>query len=1022
MDLPKQNPICGSGTPKPSTGEGVIENGNQPGQTDAAKVFTIPAGTPFLDALVDGILAQADGGPEFLTSFHVLLPTRRACRGLRDAFLRRSGGRPMLLPRLTPLGDIDEDELAINEGADAAGTWLVGDGDEPGAALAPAIPGLRRQILLARMVVAMMGADIGPEQAVRLAAELARLLDQVHTEKLSFNALPGLVPAESDFAGHWQITLEFLTILSDQWPKILDADGCIDAADRRNRLLSARAEAWRQDPPAYPVIAAGSTGSIPATAELLDVVSRLPRGCVVLPGLDCDLGKASPTPLPPTHPQFGMRVLLDKIGLSPDLVAEWPAPEHGDTSNERRRLVNVALYPAEASHQWHDVERLTEHCLDGLTRIDCPGPREEAGVVALIMRQALETEDTTAALVTPDRMLARRVASELGRWGIEVDDSAGKPLAQTPPAAFLLLTAHLIADDFAPLPLLSVLKHPFAACGMSPAACRITARKIEIQALRGPRPAPGLDDLRAAIGDAPDCLELVDYIDAASQPLRSVLADGKADAGDLTKALVRFAEVLADTDQESGAVRLWAGDNGEATAGYVAELIESAGLIGTCGRRSLPAFLKETMAGRVVRPRFGLHPRLHIWGPLEARLQQTDILILGGLNEGTWPPDSHAGPWMSRPMMQSFGLPLPERRIGLAAHDFAQAACAERVFLTRATRVAGAPTVPSRWLLRLETLMTASGLGERIRSDHRWLSWFEKLDAGLEPDPVSPPQPRPPLAARPRRLSVTRVETLIRDPYAIFAHDILGLERLDPIDADPTAAERGIIVHEALDRFTRDFPETLPDDALDRLLEIGRRVFDRRTRNPAVAAFWWPRFERLARWFVIFETDRRGTGVRVLATETPGASILEAPGGPFRLTGRADRFDLLADGKIAIIDYKTGQTPTWKQVKSGLVPQLSLEAAMAAAGNFKGVPAKEAAQLIYLRLTGGRIAGQCLMLDDGIAELATNAREGLLRLIAAFDDPETPYLSRPRPMFAREFGDYDHLARVKEWTVIGGDE
>lgn len=993
----------------------------RPGQPDAAKVFTIPAGTAFLDALADGILAQAKGGPESLTAFHVLLPTRRACRGLREAFLRRSGGRPMLLPRLTPLGDIDEDDLAINE-AEADSLALGPEESHPWAEIPSTIPSLRRQILLARLVLAVPGPDMGPGQAVRLAAELARLLDQVHTEKLSFDALPGLVPADSDFARHWQITLEFLTILSEQWPKILAAEGCIDAADRRNRLLSARADAWKKTPPPFPVVAAGSTGSIPATADLLNVISRLPGGCVVLPGLDREMDNGAPTPLPPSHPQFGMRSLLEKMDVDSDQVPDWPVSDHKGGTDARRRLVNVAMRPVEASHRWHEERTFSEDGLRGLTRIDCPGPREEAGTIALIMRQALENKGTTAALVTPDRSLARRVASELGRWGIEIDDSAGQPLAQTPPAVFLLLLARLMAEDFAPLPLLSALKHPLAACGKTPGACRAAARRLEIVALRGPRPAPGLRGLRSLIGGEEDCLDLVDAIDAASRPFLSHLSEGKVDTRDLTAALIQFAEALAKTPEASGADRLWAGETGEAVAAFVAELIESAGLMGKSDRRSFAGFLEEMMAGRVVRPRFGLHPRLHIWGPLEARLQQPDTLILGGLNEGTWPPDTHAGPWMSRPMMQTFGLPLPERRIGLAAHDFAQAACAGRVFLTRATRVGGAPTVPSRWLLRLQTLMAASGIGEQFRPDRKWLSWFEQLDAVARPRPVSPPAPKPPLSARPDRLSVTRIETLIRDPYAIFARDILKLKRLDPVDADPTAAERGTIVHEVLDRFTREFPDALPDDALDRLLDIGRHVFGKTMHDPAVKAFWWPRFERLSRWFLCYERDRRAAGVRVLATEVPGAMMLESAGGAFHLTGRADRFDRLPDGRIAIIDYKTGQAPTWKQVKSGLVPQLSLEAAMAAAGDFDGVPATEAGELVYLRLTGGRDAGQCLILDDGIAELAADALEGLRRTIAAFSNPDTPYLSRPRPMFARQYGDFDHLARVKEWTVSGAEE
>jgi len=985
----------------------------------APAVFTIPAGSPFLDALADGILAQAGDGPDALTDYRIFLPTRRACRGLRDAFLRRGGGKPMLLPRLLPLGDMDEDELAISEAGDAAGGLSSADAPPGAEELPPAIPGLRRQILLTRLVLALRGGDTTPEQAAMLAAELGRLLDQVHTERLDFADLADLVPR--DFAEHWQITLKFLTILTELWPAVLADEGCLDSADRRNRLLTLQAESWRKSPPQTPVIAAGSTGSIPATADLLSAIARLPQGCVVLPGLD----RAARPITDPSHPQTGMQALLAKLGVKPADVPDWPAPSHPPVENPRRRLVNTALQPADATRGWHAEAAFTADCLDGVTRIDCPGPREEAGVVALMMREVLEADGTTAALVTPDRTLARRVATELRRWQVGVDDSAGQPLAHTPASAFLLLAGRMVAEGFAPVPMLAALKHPLAGCGRSLSQCRAEVRRLEIAALRGPRPAPGLDGLRAVLGEAAAEFDgLLGYLDQAGERFRNLVSAGEADAEALTDALIELAESLAATDEEPGADRLWVGETGEAAAAFIADLRDSAGALGALDGSRFPGLLEALMIGRSVRPRFGQHPRLHILGPLEARLIQTDVLILGGLNEGVWPPETQSGPWMSRPMMQSFGLPLPERRIGLAAHDFAQAFCAKRVVLTRASRVGGTPTVPSRWLLRLETLLAGSGLAGRFRPDSRWLDWFERLDAVPPEDSVQiqAPAPKPSVAVRPRRLSVTQIETWIRDPYAIFARHILGLKPLDPIDADPTAAERGIIVHGALERFTEEFPADLGPDALERLLRIGHKEFEETASQPGIRAFWWPRFERLARWFIEFEAARRAAGIRVQATEVDGNMKLDAPAGPFELVARADRFDRLADGSLAILDYKTGQAPSWPQVKSGLVPQLSLEAAMAAQGAFGGVDPAAVAELIYVRLTGARVPGEGRVLDKEIAEIAADALSGLARRIARFDDPKTPYRSRPRPMFARAFGDYDHLARVKEWATGGGGD
>ncbi|MDX9859663.1 MAG: double-strand break repair protein AddB, partial [Rhodospirillales bacterium] len=903
-------------------------------------VFTIPAGTPFVDALAAGLIERVGGEPEDLADAVVLLPTRRACRALGDAFLRLTNGRPTLLPRMRPLGDLDEDELAIAGSVDLLAEMPLGDAAGGADDIPPALSGLRRQILLARLVRAKAGRDASAEQAARLAAELGRLLDQVHTERLDFSALTGLVPDE--LAEHWQVTLDFLAVLSEQWPQILAAEGAIDAADRRNRLLAAQAAAWRHRPPAGPVVAAGSTGSIPATADLLKVVAELPQGCVVLPGFDTDMDEETRQALDPTHPQFGMVRLLAHLGVAAEAVRPWPPanpPVAGmpRANPERRRLIQLALWPAALTDRWGHEAPLSSAGLAEVSRIDCPGPREEAGVIALVLREALETPAQTAALVTPDRALARRVAAELRRWRIDVDDSAGVPLAHTPPATFLRLVLAMVDEDFAPVAALAALKHPLAAGGQRPGAFRTAVRRLEMTVLRGPRPAPGIDGLRAALAERGDAFGgLLDGLEQAAAPLHPLLGQPAADPVALVRAHVACAEALAATDEAAGAARLWAGEAGEAAARFLADLAESAALLESIPGRQYGGLLDALTAGRVVRPRFGRHPRLHIWGPLEARLQQADVVVLGGLNEGCWPPETQAGPWMSRPMMKAFGLPSPERRIGLSAHDFAQAFTAPRVVLTRASRVEGTPTVPSRWLARLEALLAGSDLTGALQSDRRWIGWFARLDAAGPPRPIAPPEPRPPIEARPRQLSVTQVEAWIRDPYAIFARHVLGLRPLDPLDADPAAADRGIIIHAALERFIQAYPGDLPADAEDRLIAIGREVFGDRSARPGVRAFWWPRFERLAHWFVDRERRRRAAGHGVLATEARGELALAGPGGSFRLTGRADRIDVTPAGELAIIDYKTGQVPSRKQVECGLAPQLSLEAAMAAAGAFAG--------------------------------------------------------------------------------------
>ena len=967
-----------------------------------AKVFNIPAGENFTDRLVEGLLQRFGGDPLALTRLTLLLPTRRAIRAVRDGFLRQSGGRAMLLPRMRAIGDVDEEELLLDP--------LHGDDLFE---LPPAVTNLRRQLLLLHLIARHRGID--PALSAPLARELGDLLDRLQTEDVPLSALEDLVP--DDLAAHWQQTLEFLTLLAAPWQDLLAVEGCMDPAERRNVLLRSQAERWRQSPPPDPIIVAGSTGSIPATAALIAVVAQLPQGAVVLPGLDTFSDDATWVAVDQSHAQFGLHYLLQRIGVDRGMVAPWG---QGAGESPRHRLLREALRPTETTDHWRRLANLPAAAAAGLIRVDCADPIEEAGVIALCLRQVLETPGRTAALITPDRGLARRVAVELKRWRVGVDDSAGQPLAATPPGSFLRLTAAMLVGGLDPVDLLAALKHPLALGGRAPGALRAVARDMDRHALRGPRPAPGFDGLDAALRASehlPDrALALLDDLTRHGGEMLTLCVGTAVQLHDLLSAHVRFAEWLA-TDRD-GECHLWQGEAGEAAMAFIAELLAAAAGLPAMAGAGYATLLSSLMAGQVVRPAYGLHPRLHIWGPLEARLQQADLVLLAGLNEGTWPAGAEADAWLSRPMAARLGLAAPERRIGLAAHDFAQAACAGEVIMTRAAKVEGTPTVPSRWLLRLEQVLQAGGLVLNRETPETLRAWCERLDDAGAPKPVEAPECRPPVAARPRRMSVTQVETWIRDPYGVYARRILGLRALDPIAADPAAADYGNAVHQALERFAAAYPGQIPANAGAALAEMGRQAFGELLSRPGVRAFWWPRFQRIADWFLVQEAARR-PAIVPLATEAKGSLVLPAPAGDFTLTAIADRIDRLADGSLGIIDYKTGVIPSEAELLRGEAPQLPLEAAIAAAGGFPGVPGGTATTLSYWRVSGGRQAGEIKEIKTDGTVLAQAARVGLLALIAQFDDLATAYRSRPRPAIAPRFSDYDHLARVKEWTAGG---
>lgn len=972
------------------------------------RVFNIPAHVPFLDALASQVLAEHGKTPEALTQVRILLPTRRACRALAFAFLRAQDKPATLLPRMQPIGDIDQDDVAMEIHEASGESSFVG--------IPPAISPIRRELLLTKLILALRGNSIGADQAARLARALARLIDQVHTERCDWQRLDDLVPDQ--FAEHWQITLDFLRLVTEHWPRILSEEGCIDPADRRNRLLAAQAAAWRLRPPDTPVIAAGSTGSIPATADLLRVVARLPTGCVILPGLDTHLGDDGweAVSRQASHPQHAIARLLKQLRVDPADVASWPGRFSAAPADPRSQLFSEALRPPDAAGRSASSVRL-DKAVSGLALVEVATPVEEARVIALLMREALESPERTAALVTPDRRLARRVRAELKRWDIEVDDSAGTPLAETVPGAFLRLVGRMVAEDFAPVPLLAALKHPLARSGMPP-DLQPDVHSLELLMRRLPRSAGGLAPLQGAASASRShrVVDLLEFLEAAVSDFKAAMAAPSIRLADLVMEHARAAEAL--TDGTAAATSLWGSEEGEALSEFLEQLMAAADGILLDGPRGYPGLLDTLLAGQVVRPAAGKHPRLAIWGPLEARLQTVDTMILGGLNEESWPPRVDPGPWMSRPMLDAFGLAAPERRIGLSAHDFCGAIAAAPVtWITRARRVEGVPQVPARWLTCLASFLRTAAPELKLNDGGQWIAWQALLDrpSPAERQRIGPPRPRPPVAARPRQLSVTRVETWMRDPYAIYAEFVLNLIALPPIDPVPGAADYGTFVHTALDRFAKMFPDRLPDDALPHLLACGRALLD--PYDAGIAALWWPRFERVARWLLYIERQRGEDIVRRLS-EVKGKLSLAGPAGRFDLTATADRVDIRSDGSVSIIDFKTGTLPKKADTKKGFSPQLPLEAVILANGGFDGIAASRVGSIEYWRVRGSAQGGERKVIASADCDpLARHALQGLANLISVFDREETPYEARPRASAAPRFSDYEHLARCAEWAT-----
>jgi ATP-dependent helicase/nuclease subunit B len=1022
------------------------------------RLFTIPASAPFLPVLIRALMAgevvpgfPASRDPLALANATLFLPTRRACRLARDVFLEALDTDAAVLPRILPIGDVDEDELVFAEAA--TGPLALSALELP-----PALRPLDRRLLLARLVLQWAaspevrgagGAPLvaySPTAALALADDLARLIDDMTTRKVSWRRLDDLVPERFD--EYWQLTLRFLKIARETWPAILAERGAIEPAERRDKLIEA--EAARLAAADGPVIAAGSTASMPATATLLATISLLRHGAVVLPGLDLDIHESAwglvagqvrdgHEVVAPAigHPQFAMQALLERLGVGRDEVRVLGS----SARNGREKLVSQALCPAAATECWQ--QRLPDEAIDSalahLVVVDAANAEEEALAIAVALREAVEAPGRKAALVTPDRALARRVVAALARWNVAVDDSGGDALADMPAGVFARLAAEAALGGLGPVPLLALLKHPLLRLGARDNTRAIGA--LERALLRGPRPRAGTagladalatfrreradlhrSDPRQKLTDADlDAAEgLIARLAAVLTPLEG-LGTGLRPLSEI--AACHRAAVAALSDDGRGAMA-FAGEDGTALALALDELAAAPEAGFAVAPGDYAELFRVLTGDRIVRRPGAPGVRVRIFGLLEARLQSVDLMVLGGLVEGTWPPQARSDAWLSRPMRHDLGLDLPERRIGLTAHDFAQALGAPEVILTRSAKLAGAPTLWSRFVQRVAAVAGAARWSEAMERGHRYIALARELDRPPRVERIKAPAPKPPAAARPMSLSVTDIENWLRDPYTIYAKYVLRLSPLDAVDTPPGYADRGSVIHGSIGDFTTAYADGLPADPYDALIRIGEKHFAPLGDYPEARAFWWPRFRRIARWFIRWDTERRGD-VAATHAEIRGEIAIPLGEQTFRLRGIADRIERAVDGSYAIFDYKTGQKRTEPQVRTGLAPQLTLEAAILRKGGFPGIPeGGSVGELAYVMLKGGEPPGEHCRLDFKEGTPDSQADTALRRLTAlalAFADEQTPYRSLVHPMWTTHYGDFDHLARVKEWSATGGE-
>ena len=981
------------------------------------RIFSMEPGRAFLSELARevrrSIAARADLE---LADALIYLPTRRAVRALGDAFAASApDAQASLLPRIRALGDIDEDEFVLFEGD-----------PEDEFDLSPAISLMERRFVLAQMVAAKDRAFDGQERwagALSAADELGKLLDSFYTEEIPPEALHDIQP--EGLADHWRRSLDFLSIIIKTWPDYLAERGLTDPADRRVKLIDRQTKRWREAPPQTPIMIAGTTGSAPAVARMIAAVANAPMGCVLLPGLDLASDERFWSSIDETHPQNGLRQLLRELRLQRSDVAPWPgaANERAATRND---ILTVSLRPADASDSWRDWARTIETDRTAMTRalenvelIEAQDEEREASAIAVKIRAALEDKSKSIMLVTPDRDLSRRVAVKMRRWNVAVDDSAGMPFANSPCGIYLRLVAAWLSDPSDAVALTAVLRHPLFGGGIGDAPRASTVSALDL-ALRGVRPKSGAEGLKEKLA-----------ADEKNGPKAKAIADMLCDVLDAWPVAATFqtryeahlaiAEKLAQTNTASGAERLWRGADGEAGAAALAMLSSAVAAISNDHAREYPDIFLQLIANAVVRRTAPTHPRIAILGPLEARLQHADIVILGGLNEGVWPRDAAIDPFLSRPMRKAINLPSPEHRIALAAHDFAQLAAAPEIVLTRQLTAGGKPTKPSRWIVRLKNILKGANALEQIDKTHVYETLSDRLDEPIRQTRIKPPAPRPPNEARPKALFVTRVEKLLRDPYAVYARDILRLKKLDEHNEELDARHIGNLFHKILQLYAQTPPPDSHNEQINGLLSLFDAHASAYGLTDSHIPFWRARAGKDFDWLAGWDAARRNASAPAVVEEK-GRWAFVLDGQEFALSAKADRIDKMHDGGAFVIDYKTGAPPTLRQTKK-FSPQLPLTGLIVAHGGFEPLGAAPVVGFEYVRVVNRKgLSSDTVSANDAESgRLLEEAETGLHALLRHFNDPNTPYPSQPRPQYMDDFGDYDHLARRRERNALGDE-
>jgi ATP-dependent helicase/nuclease subunit B len=927
-------------------------------------LLTVPAGESIAHLSAVHILARHT--PETLAQAVVFVPNRRSVAVMRDAFAHELDGKATLLPRFIPLADIGDALLG-----------LIGSAAfEILEAIPVAMPLAQQRYILTQQVAIFERKHrphVSLDYAMTMADALMELQENIARAGVSITRAQLLDLMPKNYAEHWRDAIEFLAILTDVWPSIEQEMGVITATAHELRVMEALATYWAKQPPAYAVYAVGSTASQSVTAQLLKTIAHMPQGAVILPGIDPTMDAGEWEAIAAGHPLFHLKQFLDGFAIPPANVTPLV--------NAPRSIWLEASVPPAFVPKW-PVRILPDH--RSLRLIPCAQPEEEVRVISLLLREALENPAQHVALITPDERLMAQVASHMKRYDITVDRLNAGTLASTQIGSLWAVLLAALMEPERQLPLRSLLHHPLMAID---------------PALR-----QGLEKGWHGLNRS----------HAGHLPRHDANLNAHPNYAALAAFVKQIYKLSSQTMSASGWVNAcrslleaWVEESGQAHDAVEAELaaIAYADGFGAMPIQDFAALLTDRLATPWRDAGLNTHPRIHLLTPVEARLQRFDCVIFANMVDDLWPGMHQPNPWMNLAASESLGLPDVAERVSLMAHDVLMLGSYGEVFLTYPRRAGGSPTTRSRFIERLLTLLASHRIAEADITAAHYASWAQMLYASDVYAPEAPATPRPTGAQRPRRLPVTDIEKLVKDPFHIYAKHVLGLRKLDEIDASPEASDFGSLTHKAAEELSRHWDAEKRPATQSELAQMAQHALRELSERPSIDIFWRARLKNGLHYVNHLEAEHRDALTHVACEEKIEQSFPLTGNEAITLYGRIDRVETRNTG-ITIIDHKTGQPPSQKEILDGRAPQL-LAYSMLLGDRV------EAVQYWALPRLGtqGDIT-QAEITPEILAQFEAKLRSALLTML----DEATPFLARPNGGDDRFGGDYDGISRWDEWA------